>query len=96
MCNCIFGGDGFMFDLFFREDKGDQILDNNLEIQTMEEQIKKLQKEVQTVWLVPPDMKTESTLNVTSLATAVIYCILGLKKQYSTAKSTTQVAFNSQ
>ncbi|XP_031159127.1 coiled-coil domain containing 88A isoform X1 [Sander lucioperca] len=27
------------------EDKGDQILDNNLEIQTMEEQIKKLQKE---------------------------------------------------
>lgn len=36
-----------MFDLFFREDKGDQILDYKQEIQTMEEQLKKLQKEVQ-------------------------------------------------
>lgn len=36
-----------MFDIFFREDKGDQILDYNQEIQTMEEQLKKLQKEVQ-------------------------------------------------
>ena len=39
-----------MFDLFFREDKGDQILDYKQEIQTMEEQLKKLQKEVQKVW----------------------------------------------
>lgn len=30
----------------FREDRGDQILDYKLEIQTMEEQFKKLQKEV--------------------------------------------------
>ena len=40
----FFGAQGFMFS---REDKGDQILDYNLEIQTMEEQLKKLQKEVQ-------------------------------------------------
>lgn len=32
----------------FREDRGDQILDYKQEIQTMEEQLKKLQKEVQT------------------------------------------------
>lgn len=31
-----------------REDKGDQILDYTEEIQTMEEQLKKLQKEVHT------------------------------------------------
>lgn len=42
----IFGVDGFMFIWFSREDKGDQILDYKLEIQTMEEQLKKVQKEV--------------------------------------------------
>lgn len=34
--------------VFVREDKGDQILDYTEEIQTMEEQLKKLQKEVNT------------------------------------------------
>ena len=31
---------------FYREDKGDQLLDYKQEVQTMEEQLKKLQKEV--------------------------------------------------
>lgn len=35
------------FYLFCREDKDDQILDYKQEIQTMEEQLRKLQKEVQ-------------------------------------------------
>lgn len=34
--------------MFSREDKGDQILDYKQEIETMEEQLQKLQKEVQT------------------------------------------------
>jgi len=34
---------------FVREDKGDQILDYKQEIQTMEDQFKKLQKEVHTL-----------------------------------------------
>lgn len=42
----IFGVHGFMFMWFSREDKGDQILDYKMEIQTMEEQLKKVQKEV--------------------------------------------------
>ena len=45
-----------MFWLFLREDKGDQILDNKQEIQTMEEQLKKLQKEVQTPDPAAPDL----------------------------------------
>lgn len=32
--------------LFFREDKDDQVLDYKQEIQTMEDQLRKLQKEV--------------------------------------------------
>lgn len=36
----------FCFFFTFREDKGDQILDYKQEIQTMEDQLKKLQKEV--------------------------------------------------
>lgn len=39
MCVCV-----FVF-AFFREDKGDQILDYKHEIQMMEDQLKKLQKE---------------------------------------------------
>lgn len=34
--------------LFFREDKDDQVLDSKQEIQTMEEQLRKLQKEVES------------------------------------------------
>lgn len=34
--------------LFFREDKDDQVLDYKQEIQTMEEQLRKLQKEVES------------------------------------------------
>lgn len=37
--------------LIFREDKGDQLLDYKHEIQTMEEQLKKLQKEVNAQWM---------------------------------------------
>lgn len=45
----FFGANDFKFNdffPFFREDKGDQILDYKQEIQTMEEQLKKVQKEV--------------------------------------------------
>lgn len=38
--------------LVFSEDKGDQILDYTQEIQTMDEQLKKLQKEVQSPELI--------------------------------------------
>ncbi len=48
MYDCIFCADFFMFMWCFREDKGDQILDYKQEIQTMEEQLKKLHKEVKT------------------------------------------------
>lgn len=50
--------------VFFREDKGDQILDYKQEIQTMEEQLKKLQKEVQTAWfsLLDSFVKEETSL----------------------------------
>lgn len=65
--NCSFGANDFvsLFHVcFFREDKGDQILDYKQEIQTMEEQLKKLQKEVQTAWfsLLDSFVKEETSL----------------------------------
>lgn len=35
--------------MFYREDKGDQLMDYKQEMQSMEEEIKKLQKEVSTL-----------------------------------------------
>ena len=96
-----------MFDLFFREDKGDQILDYKQEIQTMEEQLKKLQKEVQKGWLMLLDSSAgeeeksslwvhRKTLNFTSLAAALTGCISGWKTLEHSQELKTQVAFNSQ
>lgn len=73
--------------MFSREDKGDQILDYKQEIETMEEQLQKLQKEVQT-W--NRGQHIDRNLMQTSSSLSFLFCfVLFLYHTYSITNLTT-------
>lgn len=61
--------------MFSREDKGDQILDYKQEIETMEEQLQKLQKEVQT-WNSGQHTDRNLMQTSSSLSFFVLFCFV--------------------